>query len=175
MELFSLEGKSVLPVPARWLTEVMSCHLLHCSITDTEQAHTLLEGAEAISPRKETLVFVLPGHGLHPSPLVLFFPCSSPSVLSYLLLWALGAFLPCFHIPGLFFFCFSLPFGNPFYLSHAELLPAPCFHLSSSSCCLCVLFCFGFLLSLNTFLALAFPSPPSYLLCVFISVIPDLQ
>lgn len=105
-----------------------------------------VEGSEAISPGEETLVFVLLGHGLHPSPLVLLFPCSIP----VLLLWALAAFLPCFHILGLSFFCFSLPFGKPFYLSHAsgcnflsEVLPASCFHLSSSSCCLCVLFSFG--------------------------------
>lgn len=124
MELFSLEGKSVLPVLSRCLTEIISCHLLHWSITititDTEQAHTLLEGAAAIYPREETLIFVLPGHGLHPSPLVLFFPWSTPSVLSYLLLWAFGAFLLHFHILGLSFFCFNLPLGNLFYLSHAS-------------------------------------------------------
>lgn len=87
-----------------WLAEVISCHLLHWSITDREQAHTLLEGAAGVSPREETLVFVLPGHSLHPSPLVFLFPCSTPPILSYLLLWGLSIWkLPCFHILGLSF------------------------------------------------------------------------
>lgn len=105
---------------ASQVTEVINCHLLHWSITNTEQAHTLLEGAAAISPRKEILVFVLSGHRLHSSSLVFLFSCSTPSVLSQQLLWALGAFLPCFHILDLSFFCFSLPFVNPFYLSYAS-------------------------------------------------------
>lgn len=89
MELFSLEGKSVPPVLARWLTEVISCHLLHRPITDTEQAHTLL-GA-AISPREETLVFVLSGHRLHPSPLISMLCSFCPALPASVGTWCLSS------------------------------------------------------------------------------------
>lgn len=153
----------MLPELAKWLTAVISCHLLHWSITEAEAAHTLLEGV-AVCPKWENPGLCAPRTlGLHPRPLVLFLPCSAPSVLSHLLLWALSAFLPCFHILGLsscshlwtHFICLMLPV----IISPSELLPTSCFHLSSSRCYVSVLF----FLSLTPFPVLPFSSPPSSL------------